>query len=215
MPRRTRNFPRGGSLQHVVRGYHARAMRITAVVLPLLLAGCTVPSTVHRLDSEAPPPELGRPDWVRIPARIGAWIGAIGGAVVSVAALPVTLPVATFADEPLGYAKSEFVFLPVAAGASAGHFVLGAPADTVDFLFRRAWVEREGPPPYDFVPMAPPQGPEPEDLPAIQPVSPSTEEPPAPTQSSPPSGEQPEQPAGEKPPTTPDAPRGGAEQPPR
>ena len=85
--------------------------------------------------------------------------GAIGGAVLALGTLPITYPITLLADEPLGYSKQEFLFAPVTAAASAGHFVLGAPADVVDFVFRRAWVSAAPEPGYEYTPMRPPVGP--------------------------------------------------------
>jgi hypothetical protein len=135
----------------------------TLVLLAFLCSACTVHRAVDRavtdLGSEAPPPELGRPGWVRGTAGIGAWVGAIGGAVLALGTLPITYPITLLADEPLGYSKQEFLFAPVTAAASAGHFVLGAPADVVDFVFRRAWVNAAPEPGYEYTPMRPPVGP--------------------------------------------------------
>ncbi|MEM7201895.1 MAG: hypothetical protein AAF628_16630 [Planctomycetota bacterium] len=126
------------------------------LVLPLLiLPSCALGRVTHDLDHEAPPPEFGRPAWVRTSARIGAFLGGVGGAVLSVAALPVTYPVSLLADEPLGYAKEEFLFAPMTGTASLGHFLFGAPPDMLHFVFYRAWVEGPRPYDYEYVPMAP------------------------------------------------------------
>ena len=99
-----------------------------------LLSACTVPQAVYDVSQEAPPPELGRPGWVRTTAGVGAWVGALGGALVSIVTLPITYPITLIADEPLGYAHDEFLFFPVTIGASTGHFLLGAPTDFVEGL---------------------------------------------------------------------------------
>ena len=132
-------------------------MRSLACVLSVL-AACSAPQVVSDL-GEAPPPELGRPGWVRTSARVGAWLGAVPGAALSVALLPVTYPITLLADEPLGYSRTEFLFAPVTAGASIGHFMLGAPADALHYVGYRAWVTHPRPDGYDVTPMAPPRGP--------------------------------------------------------
>ena len=139
----------------------------------LLLSSCTLPYAAETLSQEAPPPELGRPWWVRGPAGFGAWVGGAVGAVAAVVALPVTYPLSLVAAEPLGYSEQEFLFGPVTMGASAGHFALGAPVDLVDFTFRRAWADQPPPYDYEFTPMKSPVGPGPgeeaeEELPAAE-----------------------------------------------
>lgn len=125
----------------------------------LLLAACTVPTVVDGLEREAPPPGYGRPGWVRTPARAGAWIGGVAGALVSVATLPITYPISLLADEPLGMSRQEFLFAPVSAGAAIGHFALGAPLDTMHYVGYRAWVDAPRPYDYEFTPMRPPEAP--------------------------------------------------------
>lgn len=105
---------------------------------------------------ESPPAELGRPDYVRYAARTGSWIGGVAGAVVSIGTWPVTYPVSQLADEPLGYGKNEFIFFPTMLLASTGHFILGAPLDLVDWLFRRAWIDEPAPVDYEYTPQPPP-----------------------------------------------------------
>lgn len=122
------------------------------------LAACSAPGVVADL-GEAPPPELGRPGWVRTSARVGAWLGAVPGAAVSVVLLPVTYPISLLAEEPLGYSRTEFLFAPVTLGASIGHFALGAPADALHYLGYRAWVTHPRPAGATITPMSPPQGP--------------------------------------------------------
>lgn len=128
--------------------------------LGLLLAGCMVPQTVDGLQSRVPPPEFGRPGWVRTMAGAGAWIGGIGGGVVSIVLLPVTWPLSQLCDEGLGeMSQQELMFFPAVGGAALGHFLLGTPPDAVDYVFRRAWVSQDPPPnSYELVPMEPPQG---------------------------------------------------------
>ena len=61
-------------------------------VLPLLLiaSGCAIPNTIEALGDRSPPPEFGRPGWVRAFAGVGGWIGGIVGGVVSIGVLPVS-----------------------------------------------------------------------------------------------------------------------------
>lgn len=140
-------------------------MRRSAVLLlPFLLASCTLPDSLQDLDENCPPPEYGRPGWVRASAKIGAIVGAVPGALFTALALPVTLPLTWIADEPLGCSKKEVIFFPLTAFASAGHFLLGAPADSAHWVFYRAWTEQPSPVGYHFVPAAPPKGPSPEYL---------------------------------------------------
>jgi hypothetical protein len=131
----------------------------TAVLV--LLSACTLPRTVDRLQQRCPPPEFGRPGWVRACAGTGAWIGGIAGGVVSIALLPVTYPLSLLCSDGLGEASSEeLLFFPVMGGAAAGHFLFGAPPDLVDHVFRRAWFTEPLPEnTYELVPMEPPMSP--------------------------------------------------------
>ena len=99
-------------------------------------------------DKESPAPELGRPWWVRTPARVGAYLGGAVGLLVSVVALPVTFPISLIADESFGQARTEFLLFPAYTGAGGGHFLLGAPFDFVHWVAWRAWVD--APPPRNF-----------------------------------------------------------------
>lgn len=129
-------------------------------VLVLLLSACTLPETVENLERESPPPELGRPGFVRIAARTGAWAGGAVGGVASLLLLPITYPISLLAECPLGYSKAEFRWAPASMGASAGHWLLGAPLDAMHYVFYRAWVNQSCEPAgYDYVPMPPPVGP--------------------------------------------------------
>ena len=131
--------------------------------LAMLLGACAIPNTAEALDQRSPPPEFGRPMWVRVPAGAGAWIGGILGGVVSIVLLPITWPLSELADDGLGeQGAGEFMFWPALAGASVGHCLLGTPPDVVDWLFHRAWVD--GPDPvtsYDFIPLPGPAMPAP------------------------------------------------------
>jgi hypothetical protein len=121
----------------------------------LWLPACAIPATVARFGDRCPPPEFGRPGWVRVCAGAGAWIGGIVGGVASIALLPVTYPVSLLAGDGLGeQSKSEFLLFPALCGATIGHAVLGTPPDVLDFAFRRAWVDAPDPvTSFEFVPM--------------------------------------------------------------
>lgn len=129
-------------------------MRIRAAITlaTVLAASCSYPRVVADIDRESPPQDLGRPGYVRYTARTGAWLGGLVGAVASVVTLPVTWPISLVSDEPLGYAKQEFLYWGVSAGAGGGHFLLGAPVDSLDWIFRRAWTESEFEPGFDYTP---------------------------------------------------------------
>src|SRR5262245_37023093 len=126
-------------------------------VLPALPA-CVVQRTVDNLQENAPPPEFGRPGWVRGCAGTGAWIGGIVGGVLSVVVLPITYPITLLAGDSLSpTAREEFMLFPATGLAATGHFLFGAPPDLVDWTFRRAWTG-DGMPEntYEVVPMQPP-----------------------------------------------------------
>lgn len=125
----------------------------------LLLGACAIPNTIDSLDARNPPPEFGRPGWVRTSAGIGAWIGGIGGGIASIVVLPITYPLSLLADDGLGeQASSEFVLWPALGGAALGHCLLGIPTDVVDYLFRRVWIgnETEVENSYQVMPLDPP-----------------------------------------------------------
>lgn len=130
-------------------------VRTCVLLLAGLLGGCAIPNTIEALDDRSPPPEFGRPTWVRVSAGVGAWIGGIVGGVASVALLPITWPLSVLAGDGLGEAaSSELVLLPAMGGAAIGHCLLGTPPDVVDYVFRRAWTGTPDPVvAYDFVPM--------------------------------------------------------------
>ncbi len=113
------------------------------------------------LESQGPSPALGRPGWVRAFSTGGAWIGAVGGAAVSVVTLPITFPLSLLGEDNLGTDREEFIWGPVSIGASIGHYVLGAPTDSIDFAVRRAWVGNPTDAEYEFTPMKAPAGPVP------------------------------------------------------
>lgn len=126
-----------------------------SLLLGFLFGACAIPETIESLDDRSPPPEFGRPMWVRVPAGVGAWVGGIVGGVASIVVLPITYPISLLADDGLGeYASNEFLVFPAMAGASIGHAVLGTPCDLVDYMFRRVWCEPSPPlTSYEFVPM--------------------------------------------------------------
>ncbi|MBK8975708.1 MAG: hypothetical protein IPM29_07265 [Planctomycetes bacterium] len=132
----------------LTRGRPAPVLAVLLLVGAASLDGCSLPGTVAELTDQCPSPGGTRPGWVRAPARVGAWIGGALGAVVSIAALPITWPIAALSDDSLGASREEFLFAPVALGAGAGHFVVGAPLDMADYVFHRAWVDepRDTPP---------------------------------------------------------------------
>ena len=139
-------------------------MRLRFAFLSLgLLAGCALPDTIESLDDRSPPPEFGRPEWVRASAGVGAWIGGILGGVVSIVALPVTYPLSLLAEDGLGeQAGSDLLLFPALAGASIGHALLGTPPDVLDYVFRRAWNDSSPPiTDYSFIPLEGPALPEP------------------------------------------------------
>jgi hypothetical protein len=126
-----------------------------AIACLCALAACAIPDTIESLDDRSPPPEFGRPAWVRTSAGVGAWLGGIVGGVVSVVALPITWPLSLLAEDGLGEtASSEFVLWPAVAFASVGHALLGTPPDVLDYVFRRAWTDSSPPiTDYSFVPL--------------------------------------------------------------
>lgn len=132
------------------------AAAVPVLLLGVSAGGCSASrtSTVAKLGDYDPAPDLGRPAWIRSTAGFGAWIGGGVGFLASLAILPITYPTSLLMDEPLGRTKTEFRFMPVGMCASAMHYALGSPFDCLDFLLRRAWVEKEDQTPgYDFTPM--------------------------------------------------------------
>lgn len=130
-------------------------------LLGLLLAACAIPNTIEGLDRRSPPPEFGRPVWVRVFAGTGGWLGGIVGGAVSIVLLPVTYPVSLLAGDGLGeHAASEFLLFPALTGAALGHCLLGAPPDLLDYTFRRAWFSSPDPAmTYELVPLEGPKVP--------------------------------------------------------
>jgi hypothetical protein len=126
-----------------------------------LMTSCVIPRAVDRLGDVCPPPEFGRPAWVRTSAGIGGWIGGVFGGVVSIGLLPVTYPISILAKDGLGEtAAEEWMFFPALGGAALGHFLFGAPPDAIDYVVRRAWLDEQLPEnSYELVPMQPPRVP--------------------------------------------------------
>lgn len=116
-------------------------------VLPVLMCtSCAIPNTIEMLGDRSPPPEFGRPGWVRACAGVGGWVGGIIGGVASIAALPLTYPLSLWADEGLGEHSADELILAPAVGMSAvGHSFFALPADLLDWTFRRAWIDNVDP----------------------------------------------------------------------
>ena len=161
--------------------------RTGAALLLASLAACAIPRTVDRLEERCPPPEFGRPGWVRACAATGAWVGAITGGVLSIVLLPVTYPVSLLAGDALSEgSREEFLLFPAVGLAATGHFLFGGPPDLIDHVFRRAWFTEPMPEnTYELVPMEPPgslapMAPVPEAAPPVQPPveQPAVEQPP-------------------------------------
>ena len=142
------------------RGYDRVMMRRRLLPAALILLGsCTLPSVVERLGRESPSPELGRPVWVRGPAWVGSWIGGALGGLASIITLPVTWPLSQLGEDTLGGDRQEFVWGLTSVGASAGHTIVGAPLDGLDWIFRRAWVDDPSPARERFEAQSGPVGP--------------------------------------------------------
>ena len=111
------------------------------ILLPALCLGaCSIPKTIEQLDESCPPPELGRPGWVRGVAQVGSWVGGAVGGVGSIVLLPITWPLSELSDDQLeDQAQDELLWFPATGLAALGHAALGAPADGLDYVFRRAW----------------------------------------------------------------------------
>src|SRR5688500_13732079 len=67
-----------------------------------ILPACTIARTIDRLQDRSPPPEFGRPGWVRTIAGVGAWTGGVLGGIASIVLLPVTYPVSLLAGDSFG-----------------------------------------------------------------------------------------------------------------
>ncbi len=130
---------------------------VLVLSLAALMGGCSFSRVVGDLDRESPPQDLGRPAYVRYTARTGAWLGGLGGGLMSLVTLPVTYPITLLAEEPLGYAQDEFLFWGVSAGAATGHFVFGAPVDVLDYVFWRGWTDQPSDYDFEFTPATAPE----------------------------------------------------------
>jgi hypothetical protein len=129
-------------------------------LLPVLFFGaCSIPNTIEQLGDSSPPPEFGRPAWVRTTAGVGGWIGGIVGGVASVALLPITWPLSELCDEGLGeHSKDELILFPATGLAAGCHALFGAPADLLDWTFRRAWIDQPNPvTSFDYTPLDAPE----------------------------------------------------------
>lgn len=140
--------------------YHSRMMRRLSRVflLPaLMLTSCAIPNTIEMLQDSSPPPEFGRPGWVRTFAGVGGWVGGIVGGIASLATLPITYPLSLVADEGLGeHSADELILAPAVGMAAVGHCLFGLPADFVHWTFYRAWVTPVDPvTSYELVPLDP------------------------------------------------------------
>jgi hypothetical protein len=142
-------------------------MRALLCLFPLLLGSCAIPESIETLGETSPPPEFGRPFYVRFFAGTGAWIGGIIGGVASIVVLPITYPLSLLADDGLSEnGTSEFLLFPATGGAAVGHALFGAPVDGFDWVFRRAWIDSPDPvTSYEFLPMPGPSIPRGENQP--------------------------------------------------
>lgn len=142
-------------------------MRAILCLFPLLLGSCAIPESIETLGETSPPPEFGRPFYVRFFAGTGAWIGGIIGGAASIVILPITYPLSLLADDGLSEkSQAEFMFFPATGCAALGHALFGAPVDGLDWAFRRAWTDSPDPvTKYEFMPMPGPSVPRAEDKP--------------------------------------------------
>lgn len=134
-------------------------------LLPILLLGsCAIPNTIEMLGDSSPPPEFGRPLWVRTFAGIGGWAGGIVGGVASIATLPLTYPLSLMAEDGLGeHSADELILAPAVGLSAAGHAAFGLPADLIDWTFRRAWIDSVDPvTSYELIPLDGPALPKPD-----------------------------------------------------
>ena len=130
--------------------------RLLFSLLPLLCCSCAVTRAIDTFAEHSPPPEFGRPAWVRTFAGVGGWAGGIVGGVVAVVLLPVTWPLSKVAGEGLGeHTSSDLMLFPAVTGAAMGHGLLGLPVDFLDYTFRRMWVDATPMPAnsYELIPL--------------------------------------------------------------
>ena len=131
---------------------------LSLVTMLSALGACSIPNTIDLLGDTQPPPEFGRPAWVRTCAGIGGVVGGVIGGVGSIVLLPITWPISELASEGFGeHAADEFLLFPAIGLAAAGHSLFGLPADVLDYTFRRAWGDQPDPvTSYELVPMPAP-----------------------------------------------------------
>ena len=97
-------------------------------------------------------------------AGAGSWLGGAIGAAGSVALLPISWPLAKLSGDQLREpARQQLIWFPATGLAAVGHAAFGAPADMLDYTFRRAWID--GPDPVSVLGASPLGAPE---LPAVE-----------------------------------------------
>ena len=138
----------------MVRRRSARSL-LPILLLVLPFGGCAIPNVIEALNDRCPPPEFGRPGWVRTVAGIGGVVGGVIGGVGSIVLLPVTYPISLLADDGFGeQASGDFVLFPAIGLAAVGHCLLGTPADILDWSCRRVWIDQPDPVmSYEWVPL--------------------------------------------------------------
>ena len=116
-------------------------------MVPLLMCtSCAIPNTIEMMGDSAPPPEFGRPLWVRSVAGVGGWAGGVIGGVASIAILPITYPLSEWASDGLSeHSAEELMFMPAVGLSAVGHACIGVPADLLDWTFRRVWMDPNDP----------------------------------------------------------------------
>jgi len=134
---------------------------VLAVGLIGLSSSCMVHDTVQNLEAVSPPPAHGRAGWVRTGAAAGGWAGGLIGGAFAIIILPITYPISLIAaDDFQAHSQREFLLFPAVTGTGFGHFVIGAPLDGLDYVFRRMWVsEKPAENGFELVPMGPPAEP--------------------------------------------------------
>ncbi|MCA8955910.1 MAG: hypothetical protein KDC87_07540 [Planctomycetes bacterium] len=95
------------------------------------------------------PGDFDRPAVVRGFARAGTYLGMVPGAVATVVLWPFTKLLNLLRDEPLGYSEREWTLLPLTACASAGHYLIGGPAELVYQVVYGIWVPTTPPAQFD------------------------------------------------------------------
>ena len=124
----------------------SRRLSRCSLLSVLMLGACAIPSTIEQLEDSSPPPEFGRPQWVRATAGFGGWVGGVIGGVGAIALLPITWPLSEVCEDELGeQSKEDLMLFPATGLATVGHCLLGAPADLIDWSCRRLWTEQPDP----------------------------------------------------------------------